>query len=88
MVTEVVPLCKNGRNKHGSVHIQLKWHSIFSSEILLDSLLQAVLQIRRGNRDNLENFPYFSIKTLFCDPPLELSPRDSSNEWSQHMFRK
>ena len=42
-----------------------------------------VLQIRRGNRDNL---PYFSIKTLCSDPSLEPSQRDGSKGGSQHMF--
>ena len=42
----------------------------------------AVLHIRRGIRDN---FPYYSFKTC-CDPSLEPSHRDGSNEGSQHIF--
>ena len=29
--------------------------------------MNPVLQIRRGNRDNLENFRYFSMKNIGCD---------------------
>ena len=43
----------------------------------------AVLQIRRDNKDNLGISIYASP---FCDPSLEPSYRDSSNEGSQHMF--
>ena len=47
----------------------------------------SVLQIRMGYRDNLRIIShFFSIKNIFCDPSLELSWRDSSNEGSQHMF--
>ena len=49
--------------------------------------LAAVLQIRRGNRDYLGmNYPYFSRKYIFCDPSLEPSRGDGSNEGSKHMF--
>ena len=33
----------------------------------------------------MDNFQYFSTKT-YCDPSLELSQRDGSNEGSQCMF--
>ena len=49
--------------------------------------LAAVLQIRRGNRDNFGIIIHIStIINIFCDPSLEPSPRDGSNEGSQHMF--
>ena len=31
-------------------------------------------------------FFYFSVRILCCDPTLEQSPRDSSNDESQHTF--
>ena len=43
----------------------------------------AVLQIRRGIRDNLGIFLH---KNIFCDLSLELSCQDGSNKGSQHMF--
>ena len=43
----------------------------------------SVLQIKRGNRDNLGKFFH---KSIFCDPSLEPSHRDGSNDGSQHMF--
>ena len=40
-----------------------------------------VLQIRRGNMVNLgHDYRYFSKKTLFCYPSLELSHKDGSDE--------
>ena len=45
-----------------------------------------VLQIRRGNRDNLGMISRVFQKNIFCDPPLEPSCCDGSNEGSQHMF--
>ena len=33
----------------------------------------------------MDNCPYFS-KNIHCDPLLEQSHQDSSNEGSQHMF--
>ena len=44
-----------------------------------------MLQIR-GDRDILEIFSRISPEKIFCDPPLEPSRRDGSNEGSQHMF--
>ena len=29
---------------------------------------------------------YFSVRLLYCDPTLEQSPRDSSNDESRQMF--
>lgn len=39
----------------------------------------------RDNRDNLNNFQYFSIQT-FCDSSLETFHRDGSNNGPQNMF--
>ena len=47
---------------------------------------ETVLQIRRGNRDNLGIISIFFHKNISCDPPLEPSHRDGSNDGSQHMF--
>ena len=38
------------------------------------------------NRDNLGTISHIFYKILFCDPSLEPSHRDSSNEGSQYMF--
>ena len=46
----------------------------------------AVCQLRRGNRDNLEIISHNFHKNIFCDPSLEPSSQDGSNEGSQHMF--
>ena len=49
--------------------------------------MYSVLQIRSSNMDNLGIIGHiFPIKTFFCDPPLEPSHRDGSNEGSQHVF--
>ena len=49
--------------------------------------LAAVLQIRKGNRDNFGIFIHiFHKKNHICDPSLEQSRREGSNEGSQHMF--
>ena len=45
-----------------------------------------VLQIRRGNRDNLGSIIHISPSNVFCDPSLEPSHRDGSTEGSQPMF--
>ena len=46
-----------------------------------------MLQIRRGNRDNFKIISLMRLnKNIFCDPSLEPSCRDGSNEGSQHMF--
>ena len=42
-------------------------------------------RVRRGNRDNLGIITIFH-KNIFCDPSLEPSHLDSSNEGSQHVF--
>ena len=44
------------------------------------------IQIRRDNRDNFGDNFNISHKNIFCDPSLEPSLRDGSNEGSQHMF--
>ena len=49
--------------------------------------LAAVLQIRMGNRDNFGIFIHiFPYKKHICDPSLEPSCQDGSNEGSQHML--
>ena len=47
-------------------------------------MIIAELQIRRGNRDNLRI--NFLKKNVCCDPSLELSHRDGSNDRSISMF--
>ena len=54
--------------------------------LLNGRLLLSVLQIRRGNRDNLGIIHIFLHKSKFCDPSVEPSHQDGSNEGSQHMF--
>ena len=49
-------------------------------------IFYTVLQIRRGNRDNLGIISHVFQKNIFCDPPLEPSRLEGSNEGSQHMF--
>ena len=43
------------------------------------------LQIRGGIEDN-SNFFLFHNENICCDPSLEPSLRDGSNDGSQHMF--
>ena len=43
-------------------------------------------QLRWGIEDNSEKCFSFHNKNICCDPSLELSHRDSSNEGSQQMF--
>ena len=43
----------------------------------------AVLQIRRGNWENLMIISHI-LKNIFCDTSLEQSQRDGSDEESQH----
>ena len=50
------------------------------------ALAFTVLQIRRGNRDNLGIISHIFHKNILCDPSLEPSHRDGSNEGSQYMF--
>ena len=45
-----------------------------------------MFQIRGGDRDNFGIVLHISEYKLGCDPSLELSHRDGSNEGSQHMF--
>ena len=47
---------------------------------------KSVLQIRRGNRDDLGIIFLILHKNIHCDPSLEPSCQDGSNEGSQHMF--
>ena len=46
----------------------------------------AVFQIRRGSRDILGIISTVLHKSIYCDPSLEPSRRDGSDEGSQHMF--
>ena len=45
-----------------------------------------MLQLRRGKRDNFGIIFRIPPINIYCDPSLEPSYRDSSNEGSQHMF--
>ena len=45
-----------------------------------------MLQIRRSEGDGLGMVDRVFYGNMFCDPSLEPSHRDGSNEWSQHMF--
>ena len=68
----------------------LKSYDVADSYLSLVLLIQStsVPHIRRGNRDtcNLTKFPLFLHKNIHCDPSLEPSLRDGSNEGSQCMF--
>ena len=46
----------------------------------------AELQIRKENRDDSEIIFLFLDKNICCDPSLEPSLQDGSNDSSQHMF--
>ena len=52
------------------------------------SIEVSVLQISRGNRDNLGiiSLIFPPKKNIFCDPSLEPSLKDGSNDRSQHMY--
>ena len=57
---------------------EMHWHTVQT---------KTVLQIRRSNKDNLGIIIHiFFYKNIFCDPSLEPSDRDGSNDGSQHMF--
>ena len=45
-----------------------------------------VLQMRRVDRDNLEIIVNISPQNFYCDPSLELSCPDGSNEGSQYIY--
>ena len=49
-------------------------------ELLKQNSCQSKLQIRRGDTNNLEIFFLFLIENIYCDPSLEPSRRDGSNE--------
>ena len=40
---------------------------------------------KNDNKDNLGIISQISLKNIFCDPSLETSHRDGSNEGSQHV---
>ena len=44
------------------------------------------LQIRGGTEDNSKIFFLFLNENICCDPSLQLSWQDSSNDESQNMF--
>ena len=46
----------------------------------------AGIQIRRSNEDNSEIIFLFLNENIHCDPSLEPSQRDGSNEGIQYMF--
>ena len=52
----------------------------------MERLENTVLQIRKSNRDNLGIISHISPSKHICDPSLEPSHRDGSNEGLQHMF--
>ena len=45
-----------------------------------------MLQIRRGKSDNLRITFHITPLKRVCDPSLDTSRQDGSNEGSQHMF--
>ena len=49
-------------------------------------MYHSVLQIWKGNKELRGNCLYFLIKIIRCDPSLEPSHGDGSNEGSQYMF--
>ena len=50
---------------------------------------ESKLQIRGVIEDNSNTCIFlFLIKNICCDPSLELSHQDSSNDGSQHMFER
>ena len=58
-----------------------------TEQLISELSAKPVLQIRKVKRDNLGIFSHIPPKKyIFCDPPLEPSRRDGSNEGSQHMF--
>ena len=48
--------------------------------------LATVLQIRGDIEDNSKIICLFFNENVYCDPSLEPSQRDGSNDWSQHTF--
>ena len=47
--------------------------------------IRPMLQIRRGNSDNLGIISHISPQNIFCDSLLQPSHQEGSNEGSQHM---
>ena len=62
--------------KHGALPICLQ----------LVMWLMAGLEVRRGERDILEIIFLLIQRKHICDPSLEPSRQDGSNEGSQHMY--
>ena len=84
------PLNNNSAEDHVS-HLSAHCHKRAKPKILqkikcLPMTPTPLLQMRRVNRDNYGIIGHISIKNTFCDPSLEPSHRDGSNEGSQHMF--
>ena len=63
------------------VYVYVYIYTIFARRYKLP-----VLQIRRSDGDGLGTVVHVFYGNVFCDPSLEPSHRDGSNEWSQHMF--
>ena len=72
------------------LRIQRPTNSIDPDEAAYDKpshlSLSTMLQIRNGNWDSLVIISLISPQNKFCDPSLEPSCQDGSNEGSQHMF--
>ena len=52
----------------------------------MSKLSESELQIRQGNEDNSNIVFLFLNQNICCDPSLEPSQRDGSNDGSQNMF--
>ena len=48
----------------------------------------AELQVKGGNEDNSKLIFLYFNKNICCDPSLEPSQRDGSNDGSQHTFKR
>ena len=64
----------NARRRHRQGYDNI---SMFSSK---------TAKLKRGNRDNLGIIFSFFYEYILCDPSLELSRQDNSNEALQHIF--
>ena len=52
----------------------------------LKMTIVTLCQIRRGKRNSLGIIFHTTLSNICCDPSLEPSHRDGSNEGSQHML--
>ena len=64
---------------------QSRYQSVRKAESLTDSDLE--LQIRGGIVD-MKRISLFLNENIYCDPSLEPSQRDGSNDGSQHIFHR